>query len=235
MKKAIRILSASMALVLSVASLGMVGTAQRTQSVGEQPKPGTTSDSQVMTATPPLAPATVKAKYEGGVVGYAKSEGTLNFDDTNRRLLFRNKEEKELFSVPYDVIFSAIADTQARRPAAASVAASAVPYGLGLPMLLFKKKHRYLTLQYRDPDTKSEGVTSFKLENKDTLASVLYTLGQKAGLSQRGDAFIRRTDNAPSQIDASGSTTTTTTTTTTPTTPPEKQPGDAPKAQPQPF
>ncbi|HEY0078224.1 MAG TPA: hypothetical protein VGB73_06230 [Pyrinomonadaceae bacterium] len=233
MKKAIRITSAAMALVLSVATLGTIGSAQRTQSVGEQSKPGTTSDAQVMTATPPPAPATVKAKYEGGVVGYAKSDGTLSFDDTNRRLLFRNKEQKELFSVPYDVIVSAIADTQARRPTAANVAAGAIPYGLGLPMLLFKKKHRYLTLQYRDPDTKSEGVTSFKMENKDTLASVLYTLGQKAGLTQRGDAFIRRADNAPSQVDASGSTTTTTTTTTT--TPPQKQPGDAPKAQPQPL
>lgn len=167
--------------------------AQRTESVGGQSKTGDSSSSGSVTmATPPPAPATVKAKYEGGVVGYGKRDGTLTFDDVNNRLVFQDKKTgKEFLSMPYSVIVAAFADTQSRRPTAATVAASTVPYGLGLPALLFKKKSRYLTLNYRDPDTKAEGITSFKLENKEILASVLYTLGQKAGLTQRGDAFIR--------------------------------------------
>jgi TonB family C-terminal domain len=160
-------------------------------------RPRITQDSKsdqtqtVTTATTP-APASVKAKYEGGFFGYnQKQEGTLSFDDTNNRLLFRNKYQKEMFSIPYDAVFSAFADTQSRRPTAATVIGSAVPYGLGLPALLIKKKHRYLTLQYEDPDTQRSGVTSFKLENKEILNSVVSTLAGKAGLTQRGEGFIR--------------------------------------------
>ena len=58
-------------------------------------------------ATPPAAPQTMKAKYEGGIFGYSKTmEGTLSFDDTNSRLLFR-KGGKEMFFIPYNAITSA--------------------------------------------------------------------------------------------------------------------------------
>lgn len=141
---------------------------------------------------PPPAPSTVKAKYEGGIFGYnQKQDGSLTFDDTNNRLLFRNKQGKETLSIPYASVLSTFADTQARRPTAATVIGSAVPYGLGLPALFIKKKYRYLTLQFEDPDTRVSGVTSFKLENKEVLASVVSTLANKAGLTQRGEVFVR--------------------------------------------
>jgi len=143
------------------------------------------------TPTPPPAPSTVKAKYEGGVFGYNhKMEGTLTLDDTNRRLVFRNDKQKEILFVPYDAITGAYGDTHSVRPAAAT-AASNVPY-LGLPLGLIKTKVRYLTLQYSDPDSKVSGVTSFKLENKDILDSVLVTLAGKAGLTKRGDVFVKK-------------------------------------------
>ena len=73
-------------------------------------------------ATAP-APKTVKAKYEGGVFGYTKTmEGTLTFDDENKRLLFKDKKPPKELHIPYDAITSAFADTQKRRPAAATVA-----------------------------------------------------------------------------------------------------------------
>jgi hypothetical protein len=194
---------------LSVASMllaaaGGVG-AQRTQSVGDK-QTTTTNTGQILTATPPPAPATVPAKYEGGVVGYGKAEGTLNFDDANRRLLFRDKAQREVFSMPYDVIMAITADTRARRSTAGTVIASTVPYGLGLPALLLKSKTRYLTVHYSDPDTHAQGITSFKLNSEQTLASVLYTLGNKAGLTQRGDAFVRRRDEGPSPMSPDGAT-----------------------------
>src|SRR5712692_10336175 len=84
--------------------------------------------------TPPApAPQTVKAKYEGGVFGYPnKLNGTLTFDDTNQRLLFRNEKQKEILFVPYNALTGAYGDTHSVRPAAATVA-SHVPY-IGLPL-----------------------------------------------------------------------------------------------------
>ena len=144
-------------------------------------------------ATPPAAPQTMKAKYEGGIFGYNKTmEGTLSFDDTNQRLLFR-KDQKEIFFIPYNAVNSAFADTQKRRPTAATVASN-IPF-YGWPLGLIKTKVRYLTLQYADPDTHVSGVTSFRLENKDLVDSAVYTLAQKAGLNQRGEVFVRKKDD----------------------------------------
>lgn len=143
-------------------------------------------------AAPPAAPQTFKAKYEGGVFGYNKAiEGTLTFDDANRRLLFRNKQQKEVLFIPYDAVTSAFADNQKRRPAAATVASS-VPIIYALPAHFIKTKVRYLTLQYSDPDTRVAGVTSFRLDNRDLLASVLRTLAEKAGMTTRGEVYIKK-------------------------------------------
>jgi hypothetical protein len=143
---------------------------------------------------PPPAPAppTVKAKYEGGVFGYNKKmEGTLNFDDPNQRLVFKDSKQKEILFVPYKSLTGAYADTHSVRPAAATVASS-VPSIYALPAHLIKTKVRYLTIQYDDPDSKVNGVTSFRLENKDILDSVLNTLAGKAGLYKRGDVFVKK-------------------------------------------
>jgi len=156
-------------------------------------------DEQTKAPKPAPAPKTVKAKYEGGVFGYTKTmEGTLTFDDENQRLLFKDKKPPKEISIPYDAITSAFADTQKRRPAAASVV-SAVPVIFTMPARFIKTKVRYLTLQYHDPDSKVSGVTSFKLENKELLASVLAALGEKAGMTQRGDIYVKKKADDPSK------------------------------------
>ena len=159
--------------------------------VSAQPRPvDTSAPTDATKATPPPAPQTMPAKYEGGIFGYNKTlEGTLAFDDTNQRLLFR-KNQKDLFFIPYNAVMSAFSDTQKRQPAAATVAQH-VPY-VGWPLGMIKTKVRYLTLQYRDPDTQVSGVTSFKLENKDVVDSVVYTLANKAGLVPRGEVYVRK-------------------------------------------
>jgi len=162
--------------------------AQRARTVeGEKP---------VQTSTPKPAPAppSVKAKYEGGVVGYRKSDGTLNFDDVNSRLVFRDKQNREMFAIPYKAVMMAWPDTRSRPSTAGRVIAGGAPYGLGLPALLMRDKSRYLTLRYQDPDSGMDGVTAFKIGEKALLLSVLHTLGEKAGLTERGDAYIRRKD-----------------------------------------
>src|SRR5213592_3632460 len=141
--------------------------------------------------TPPPAPETVNAKYEGGVFGYSKKkDGTLHFDELNQRLVFKDSKQKELLFVPYNAITGAYADTHSVRPAAATAASNIPLYGI--PAAFIKTKVRYLTLQYNDPDSNVSGVTSFKLENKDILDSVLTTLAGKAGLTQRGQVFVKK-------------------------------------------
>ncbi|MDQ3665183.1 MAG: hypothetical protein M3410_01065 [Acidobacteriota bacterium] len=175
------------AVLLLTLLMSMAAFAQRPRTIDTS----TTTDSSNVAVAP--APRTVKAKYEGGVFGYNKTmTGTLSFDDTNRRLLFRNKQQKEVLFIPYDAVTSAFADTQKRRPAAATVA-SHIPY-FGFPLGFIKTKVRYLTLQYTDPDSRANGVTSFKLENKQILASVLKTLGEKAGMTTRGEVYIKKRD-----------------------------------------
>jgi len=158
------------------------------------------SDTAQSAPTPAPAPQTFKAKYEGGVVGYAKKQdGTLSFDDTTQRLVFRNKQQKEVLFIPYGAVSAAYPDTQSRRPTAATVLGSVpAPYGLNIPAWFVKKKYRYLTLHFDDPDTNVSGLTSFKVENKQILSSVLNTLAGKAGLTQRGEGYIRKKTTAQS-------------------------------------
>lgn len=175
-------LAASTLLALTAAvSAQRQGTAQSQPAQTNAPKP-------------PPAPASVKAKYEGGMVGYKKAEGTLNFDDVNSRLVFRDKQGRELFPLAYNSLLMAWPDTKSRTSTTGRVLASAVPYGLGLPGLLMRNKSRYMVLRYQDPDTGTEGMTSFKISDKAMLASVIDTLADKAGLVARGDAYVRRKD-----------------------------------------
>jgi hypothetical protein len=189
MKYTQRLLAALAAAIL-LAATG--AEAQRTSTIST-PAPANEVKPPVpgVAANVPPAPQTVKVKYEGGVFGYNKKmDGTLTFDDQNRRLVFREKKSgQEKISINYASIASAFADTQSKRPIAADVAARATIFAL--PALLIKKKFRYLTLQYNDPDSNATGITSFKMENKEILASVLNTLAQKAGMTQRGEVFVR--------------------------------------------
>lgn len=178
-------------ILLLTAVMAATGYAQRPRQVE---KDTSTTATDATKAVPAPAPQTMNAKYEGGIFGYNKTmDGTLSFDDTNQRLLFR-KDNKELFFIPYNAVTSAFADTQKRRPAAATVAQN-VPY-LGWPLGLIKTKVRYLTLQYSDPDTRVSGVTSFRLDNKDLVDSVVYTLANKAGMVPRGEVYIKKKDDA---------------------------------------
>ncbi len=177
-----------LAVLLAFAAAALPAHAQR---AGAATEPRATTTTQTTAAVSP-APQTFKAKYEGGVFGYnRKIEGMMTFDDGGNRLVFRDKAGQTLFVIPYSAISAAFADTQSRRPTATRVIAGTVPYGLGLPALLFKKKHRYLTLQYRDAETENVGTTSFKVGNSQLLTSVLNGVGAKAGLARRGEIFVR--------------------------------------------
>ena len=56
---------------------------------------------------------------------------------------------------------------------------------------LIKEKKRYLIVQFADRDADVSGTVSFKLDNLKLLESVIQTLGEKAKMMQRGDAYYR--------------------------------------------
>jgi hypothetical protein len=162
-------------------------------------RPRTTDPEPAKSPAPPPAPKSVKAKYEGGVFGYRNTmDGTLIFDDDNKRLVFKDNKPPKEIQIPYDAITSAFADTQKRRPSAATVASHIPLYGI--PAGFIKTKVRYLTLQYSDPDSKVTGITSFKLENKDILASVLKAVAEKADLTLRGDIYVKKKNDESSKL-----------------------------------
>jgi hypothetical protein len=174
--------------------LGVLATcafAQRPRSMDPDP---------AKTSAPAPAPTSVKAKYEGGVFGYRDTmEGALIFDDGNNQLLFKDKKPPKEIHIPYNAITSAFADTQKRRPAAATVASHIPLYGI--PAGFIKTKVRYLTLQFNDPYSKVSGTTSFKLENRQILDSVLKTLAEKTGMTRRGDIYVKNVSEDSSKAD----------------------------------
>ena len=177
-------------MVMLVAAAAVTITAQRPRTVPADP---------AQSPKPAAAPQTVKAKYEGGVFGHnKKEEGTLSFDDAGSRLVFRNKQQQEVLSIPYNAISQEFADTQSRRPKTATILGS-VPmiYGPN-PIAFIKTKNQYVTLQFYDPYTHVGGVTSFRVENKAICAAIVNTLAEKAELVQHGDVFVR---HAPSSAE----------------------------------
>lgn len=176
-------------------SATLVGLALVFAAAAQSPR---TIDKSASTPKPPPAPQTVKAKYEGGVFGYnKKQEGTLNFDDANSRLVFRDKTGKEVLFIPYSAISQEFADSQANRPKSASILGSVpVPYGIN-PIGWIKTKNPYVTIQFYDTDSHIGGVTSFRVDSKEICAAVVNTLAEKAGLVARGEIFTRQGGNDP--------------------------------------
>lgn len=138
------------------------------------------------------APKSVETKYQGGVIGFSKKQkGTLKFDDINLRLVFYNKENKEQFAISYDSMM-VVAPSGKKVQSGTGRAISAIPiFGAGIGGSLLKKKKNYLVITFRDPDVQVQGTVNFLIDTNELLKSVVHTLGSKAELSRRGDAFFR--------------------------------------------
>ena len=196
MKRSRLTLAAALLLLLSLAA--PAAFAQRPRVAADTPPAA-----DPKTTPPPPAPASMKARYEGGVSGYMRKQtGTLNFDDAGQRLVFRDKNGREYLALPYKSVAAVWPDTKARRTTTGTVVTAVpLPYGVNMLGLLMREKQRYLVVQYDDPDTDVQGVTSFKLDNKQILASAVHTLANKAELKQRGEGYVRARDKAAAQDD----------------------------------
>ncbi|CAN5767905.1 hypothetical protein BH20ACI4_BH20ACI4_16970 [soil metagenome] len=137
--------------------------------------------------------SSVEARYEGGIFGYGEREkGTLKFDDENERLVFFGKENgKELFSIPYKAMLIVAPSNKKVQSGAGRAVGSAPILGAGILGSYMKKKKNYLVIQYRDQDVDVQGTTNFLIDTDELLESVVNTLGEKAGMTPRGDAFYR--------------------------------------------
>jgi hypothetical protein len=203
-------LSRFLSLVVLAGGLSPLAHAQRQRTVSDPTRPvpppqqeQQQSDQQpAQTANvpvPPAPPRVVPAKYMGGFAGYRqKQEGMLTFDDRNRRLVFRDRNEKEVFSISYDAVMVAFADSETRKLMGNGTQQVVMAGGgiLAAPALLFKKKFLYLTVQFEDPDSSLKGTTQFKLADKQIIDSVAYALAQRAGLSQQGEIYVRKRNTA---------------------------------------
>lgn len=202
MKYLTRVLSAALLAALFAAS----ASAQRPRPI-EQPQPQQQEqEPNFNRAAPPAPPRVVPAKYMGGYGGLRqKREGMLAFDERNKRLVFLDKQEREVLSIAYEAVEVAFADSETRRLMGEGtrdvLLGTAGP--LGLPGLLFKKKFLYLTIQFEDPDTALKGVTQFKMKDRETIDSVAHALAQKAGLLQRGQLYVRKKNKAATTEPAS--------------------------------
>ena len=147
---------------------------------------------EVKSAPKTPAPTSVEAKYEGGLFGYSsKEKGFLKFDDQNERLVFTGKDGKENFSIPYAAIL-VVSPNERRVQSGTGRAVGAIPFpGTGLGGGLMKKKKNYMLVQFRDKDVEVQGTATFLLDTTEMLESVIETLGKKAELTQRGDAYYR--------------------------------------------
>ena len=139
-----------------------------------------------------IAPVSFKAKYEGGMFGFSKKEeGTLKFDDANFRLVFFDKDNKERFGIPYSALIVIYPNNQSVQSGTGKVIQNVPIMGAGIAGQFMKKNIRYLVINFDDVDMDVKGTTSFRLENKELLESVVQTLGTKAEMQPRGDAYYR--------------------------------------------
>jgi len=156
-----------------------------------QPRPADKTDAPTVAKSVAPAPASFPAKYEGGLFGYnEKQKGILKFDDANERLVFLDENQKEMFGIPYKSVLVIQPHSRSVTSTTGNVVRHIPLPGAGLAGLI-REKRRYMILQFSDADADVRGTVSFKLEDKELLSSVLRTLGEKAGLQQRGDAYYR--------------------------------------------
>lgn len=133
-----------------------------------------------------------EVQYTGGLYGFSKKEhGTIAFDDINERLIFKSEEGKERFSLPYNTILVVYPSQIKVRSGTGRVIGAAPIPGAGIAGMFMKKKKNYLVLRFNDTDVKAQGTINFLVDTAEILTNSIYTIGEKAEMKSRGDAYLR--------------------------------------------
>lgn len=175
-------------LILLVVFVAFAGLA-----LGQVRPVGTSNDTVVADAPSRVMLESISAKYQGGLFGYSKKEkGTIKFDIINERLIFIGKDGKERFSVPYSALAVVYPSTR-KVQSGTGRAVGAIPFpGAGLGGMFIKKKKNYLVINYDDKEVNASGTMNFLVDTTEVLHNSIYTIGEKAEMKPRGDAYVRR-------------------------------------------
>ena len=187
------------ALIFIVVSLFAFAVTVSAQPRPTEKKQDTKAEQKTVARMTP-APNSFEAKYEGGMFGYSKREkGTLKFEDANERIVFYGKGQKEKFSIPYKSMLVINPNSKSQRSTTGRVVGAIPLPGAGIAGLFMREKLRYLIINFNDPQVDAKGMVNFKLANKELLGSVIQTLGEKAQMIQRGDAYYRPKDTSKNE------------------------------------
>jgi hypothetical protein len=139
----------------------------------------------------------VEAKYEGGIYGSTgREKGTLKIDDVNKRVIFDRKSDgREMISIPYDSLLVVYPDSKVSTSQTGNVVSRLPLPGAGLAGLL-STRAQYLVVTFDDPDIDVRGTANFKFDDKKKLLAFIDTLGSRAKLKQRGNAYYRPRDGS---------------------------------------
>jgi hypothetical protein len=120
-----------------------------------------------------------------------KMDGSLKFDDANFRLVFFDKNNKEQFGIPYKDLIVIYPNTQSVQSTSGKVVQHIPLPGAGIAGIFMKDKRRFMVVNFDDPDMNAKGTINFKFGKEQVLATAIQTLGDKAEMQQRGDAYFR--------------------------------------------
>ena len=162
--------------------------------ISAQPRPPIKIETKDSAQQKPVQPAlsSVEVRYEGGLFGYSdKEKGTIKFDDDNKKLVFYNEDNKERFEIKYDSILTLFPSSKKIQSGAGRTIGAIPLPGAGLGGSLLNKKKNYMILRFEDPDFDTRGTMSFLVDTNDLLKSAIQSLGTRAEMKPRGDAFYR--------------------------------------------
>ena len=158
--------------------------------VSAQPRIIEKKSEQAPTVT--LSNVTYKARYEGGMFGFSeKQTGMMKFDGTNMRLVFFGKDGKELFGIPYEAIQIVYPQSKSVQSTGGKVMERLPLPGAGIAGVFMKNKTRYMVVNFDDREVDAKGAVNFKFDSGELLQNAIQTLGGKAEMQQRGDAYYR--------------------------------------------
>ena len=121
----------------------------------------------------------------------AQDHASTSTNDANFRLVFFDKNNKERFGIPYSALIVIYPNTESVQSTTGKVVQYIPLMGAGIAGQFIKKKMRYLVANFDDADMEIKGTTSFRLDSAELLDSVVQTLGTKAEMQARGDAYFR--------------------------------------------
>ena len=140
---------------------------------------------------PANPPRSFEARYEGGIFGNSEKEkGTLKIDEANERVIFYRSNKTEMFSIPYSALVVIYPDSKEGISKTGNVM-SRMPLPGAQLFGLLNKSTKYLVLRFDDQDVETQGTANFKFDEKDQLLTFINSLGPKAKMIQRGDAYYR--------------------------------------------